>query len=90
MSTVGCEHEWQETDITHTASGRRWQQIAECFYCPKCRQFSRKTRWFLDGDFFKTQGQADAANADANERYATEKRAWQQEHYPAHVEDVAR
>ncbi len=86
METVPCEHNWQLTDITHTANGRKWQQIAECFYCPDCRQFSRKIRWFLDGRFHATEAEAQRANEDENQRYATAKQAWQQEHYPAHLE----
>lgn len=81
-----CDHAWEKTEITHAVSGRKWQHIAECFYCAKCRNFSRRTRWFLDGQFYPTDRKADAANADANAVYVAEKAAWLREHYPAHVE----
>lgn len=77
-----CAHTWEETGIVSAASGRRWQQVSECFFCPLCGSFSRRIRWFLDGDFYKTQREADRANAENADRYAAEKAAWLAARHP--------
>jgi hypothetical protein len=85
--TTGCEHQWEPTGIAVAVSGRKWQQGQECSYCPKCRNFARKTTMFLDGDLFKSQRDADRANHEANEVYQAEKQAWLREHYPEHIRE---
>lgn len=80
-----CAHTWEPTGLHFTSSGRKWQQCKIVSYCPQCRKFGTKTTMFLDGDMFKTQAAADAANEDERQRYNTAKIAWLREHYPDHV-----
>lgn len=84
-------HTWEATDLGYATYGRKWQQIKAVSYCPACGGFGSKTSIYLDGDFFKTQREADAANDDMDERHRTERAAWLREHYPERTtEEVAR
>lgn len=80
-----CEHEQVETDIQHTAVGRKWQQVGPISYCPTCRRWSKRIRLFMDGQFFKTDKAAGEAQRELNDRCRAERQAWLAEHYPDHV-----
>lgn len=85
-----CAHEWEQTDINLTTCGRRWIQGRAVAYCPRCRKFGGRSVMFLDGGFFKTAAEAQAANQEAWDRYNAEKVVWLREHHPDHVEEEAR
>lgn len=83
-----CEHQWEDTGITFMASGRKWQQGKVVSYCPSCRKWGTRTTMFLDGDMFKTEALARAADTQERQRARDEGAAWLAEHYPDHVAAV--
>jgi hypothetical protein len=80
-----CAHEWIETEIQHTAIGVKYQQVGPCSYCPKCRRWSKRIRFFLDGRFAKNDAQARELQAQYNDRCKAKREAWVGEHYPEHA-----
>lgn len=84
MSKDTCEHEAIETEIIHASVGRKWQQHGPVSYCPECRRWTKRTRVFLDGQFYKTDPEAREAQVAFNAQCREQRHAWLQEHYPEH------
>ncbi len=77
-----CEHQWERTDLAYTVYGRKWGHGKAIVYCPRCCKFAKRTTIYLEGDFYKTQAEANAANEDTNAQCQTNKVAWLREHHP--------